>query len=55
MWIKRVEIESFKSFLQPESIAFAPGFNLILGANNAGKSTVLQALDLNQEFTVTCV
>ena len=30
MWIKQIEIENFKSFLQPEVIAFAPGFNLIL-------------------------
>lgn len=48
MWIRQVEIENFKSFFKPQVITFAPGFNLILGANNAGKSTVLQALDLAQ-------
>ena len=46
MWIRQVEIENFKSFFKPQVITFAPGFNLILGANNAGKSTVSQALDL---------
>lgn len=46
MWIKRVEIENFKSFLHLQTIEFGPGFNLVLGANNAGKSTVLQASDL---------
>ena len=51
MWIKQIEIENFKSFYEPETMRFAAGFNLILGANNAGKSSVLQALDLTQEFS----
>ena len=48
MWIKQVEIENFKSFYKTQTLTFEPGFNLILGANNSGKSTVLQALDLTQ-------
>lgn len=47
MWIQRVEIENYKSFFRPQTMEFAEGFNLILGANNSGKSTVLQALSLN--------
>lgn len=47
MWIQRVEIENYKSFFRPQAMDFAEGFNLILGTNNSGKSTVLQALSLN--------
>lgn len=45
MWIQRVEIENYKSFFRSQTIEFAEGFNLILGTNNSGKSTVLQALN----------
>lgn len=47
MWIKQIEIENFKSFFKPQVLKFEPGFNLILGANNSGKSSVLQALDMS--------
>lgn len=44
MWLKSVAITNFKSFLDRQQIDFQPGFNLLLGANNCGKSTVLEAL-----------
>ena len=47
MYVKFVEIENYKSFWQPQTIHLEPGFNLFVGANNSGKTTVLEALDLN--------
>lgn len=45
MQVNSVEIENFKSFFETQRMEFGPGFNVILGANNSGKSTVLQAID----------
>lgn len=47
MYVKSIELENFKSFFQPQTINLEPGFNLFVGANNSGKTTVLEALDLN--------
>ena len=47
MRIDKVTIENYKVFLERQSIEFAPGFNLLVGANNSGKTTVLDVLDLN--------
>jgi predicted ATPase len=52
MWIKRAEIWNLKSFHEPTSITFDRGFNLIIGTNNAGKSTLLQALDMGVSPTI---
>ena len=47
MHIESVAIENYKSFLDPQTLKFEPGFNLLVGANNAGKTTVLDVLDMN--------
>lgn len=47
MHIKSVSIENYKSIYDGQTLNFEPGFNLLLGSNNAGKTTVLDALDLN--------
>lgn len=47
MYVKSIELENYKSFWQPQTIRLEPGFNLFVGANNSGKTTVLEALDLN--------
>jgi hypothetical protein len=47
MRIEEVEIENYKVFHQRQRLSFSPGFNLLVGANNSGKTTVLDVLDLN--------
>lgn len=47
MRIDNIEIENYKSFLERQSITFEPGFNLLIGTNNAGKTSVLDVLDLD--------
>lgn len=46
MFIESVEIENFRSFLDRQTIRFEPGFNLLVGANNSGKTSLLDLLDL---------
>lgn len=43
--LKNLSIKAFKAYAEVEEVAFAP-FSVLIGANGAGKSTVLQALDL---------
>jgi putative ATP-dependent endonuclease of OLD family len=45
VYISRVRIEGFRCF-RDISIEFAPGLNVLIGENNAGKTTVLRALAL---------
>ena len=47
MRIDSVAIDNYKVFLDRQSIDFSPGFNLLVGSNNSGKTTVLDVLDLN--------
>ncbi len=47
MYIESISIENYKSFCERQTLQFEPGFNLLLGANNAGKTTVLDVIDLN--------
>ena len=47
MHFKSIEIENFKSFWRNQEIKLEKGFNLFIGANNSGKTTALEALDLN--------
>lgn len=46
MYIESVSIENYKSFWSRQTLQFEPGFNLLLGANNAGKTTVFDVIDL---------
>lgn len=39
MRLDSVTIENYKVFLERQSIEFAPGFNLLVGSNNSGKTT----------------
>lgn len=47
MFFKSIEIENYKSFWKNQKIQLEQGFNLFIGANNSGKTTALEALDLN--------
>lgn len=47
MFIKSASISNYKSFDARQTLNFEPGFNLLLGTNNAGKTSVLDVLDLD--------
>ncbi|MEO9963101.1 MAG: AAA family ATPase, partial [Nisaea sp.] len=47
MYLASIRIENFRQFGENEGaveIAFSPGFNLLVGENDAGKTTVIDAL-----------
>lgn len=46
MFIKNLVIENFRGFKTKTSIEFQDGINVLIGANNAGKTTILKALEL---------
>jgi predicted ATPase len=47
MHIKELTINNYKSFLDPVGFKFEKGFNVLLGANSSGKTTVLEALEFH--------
>lgn len=47
MLITALSITNYKSFLQQAKLEFGAGFNVLLGANSSGKTTVLEALEFN--------
>lgn len=47
MYVETIAIENYKVFLDRQEIQLAPGFNLLVGSNNSGKTTVLDVLELN--------
>ena len=47
MYFKSIEIENYKSFWKNQEIKLEKGFNLFIGANNSGKTTALEALEIN--------
>ncbi|WP_414150386.1 ATP-dependent nuclease [Acetobacterium carbinolicum] len=46
MFIKELKIENFRGFSTETTIRFQNGINVLIGANNAGKTTILRALEL---------
>jgi len=49
MFIASCQVKNYKSFGASEIIRLAPGFNLIVGKNNAGKTAFIEAL--SHQFT----
>ncbi|MGH7495732.1 MAG: AAA family ATPase [bacterium] len=49
MHIHSIQIDNYKSFLSSPEIQFAPGFNVIVGRNNVGKTALAEALSLRYE------
>ena len=47
MYISRFELRNYKSFYEPKVLELGPRFNIITGQNNAGKTALLTALNLN--------
>jgi predicted ATPase len=46
MRLRTVKIESYKGYRSTPDLNFAPGFNVIVGQNNAGKTAMIEALSL---------
>ncbi len=44
LYIKKLVIHGFKSFVRKTELPFAPGINVIVGANGSGKSNISDAL-----------
>ena len=44
MRIKQIQINNYKSFLASDVLELTPGFNIIVGANNVGKTALAEAL-----------
>jgi hypothetical protein len=44
MLISSCQIKNYKSFKESEELKFTPGFNVIVGRNNVGKSALIEAL-----------
>ncbi len=47
MRISEFRIKNYKSYYEEQSFQLNPGFNLIAGQNNVGKTALLEALQLN--------
>ncbi|MEM4986652.1 AAA family ATPase [Collimonas sp. H4R21] len=45
MRLESIDVENYKCFWKAQKILVETGFNLFIGANNSGKTTVLEALD----------
>jgi AAA15 family ATPase/GTPase len=46
MYITSLQIENYKSYRNSGEIPFTKGFNVIVGANNVGKTSMIEALTL---------
>ncbi|OKH35014.1 hypothetical protein NIES2101_38085 [Calothrix sp. HK-06] len=44
MYISKFQIINYKSFYSSEELTLTPGFNVIVGRNNAGKTSLVEAL-----------
>jgi predicted ATPase len=49
MYISKFQVSNFKSYRDSIEVEFKPGFNIITGQNNAGKTALLEALTLRFE------
>jgi predicted ATP-dependent endonuclease of OLD family len=46
MFIASCQVKNYKSFKDWEKIQFRPGFNVVVGQNNAGKTALVEALSV---------
>lgn len=47
MYLSKFTLHNYKAFYETQELSFQPGFNIIVGQNNAGKTALLEALTLN--------
>src|SRR6266849_1021535 len=48
MWVKSAQLQNIKGFVDSGVIEFSKGINVLVGPNNAGKSTVVKSVSLLQ-------
>lgn len=46
MYISQMRIKNFRCFKEDFIVNFNPGMNVIIGANNSGKTTIIRALEM---------
>ena len=46
MYISQLRIKNFRCFKDDFIVKFNPGMNVIIGANNSGKTTIIRALEI---------
>src|SRR6266404_5191114 len=49
MYITKFQVKNYKSFLSSHEVHLSPGFNVVVGQNNAGKTALVEALSLRFE------
>ncbi|WP_413175163.1 AAA family ATPase [Anabaena azotica] len=49
MYIKKLQVFNYKSYFDSGVMEFTPGINIIVGKNNAGKTSLLEVLTLDFE------
>ncbi len=47
MYLRKAKIENYKSFWKTKEVEFQPGFNVVVGQNNVGKTALLEILSRN--------
>lgn len=53
MYLKQLTISNYKSFFKPQALNFEPGFNVLLGANSSGKTSILEAIEFHAVQNIT--
>jgi predicted ATP-dependent endonuclease of OLD family len=53
MWLESIHLKNTKGFIDSDVIKFSRGLNVLVGANNAGKSTILRSAQLLQPTQAT--
>ena len=48
MYLKQLTVSNYKSFFEAQVFNFEPGFNVLLGANSSGKTSVLEAIAFHE-------
>jgi|GEM_PF-6700550 len=46
MYIKEITVQNYKGFSSAQTVGWRPGFNILVGKNNAGKSSLIDAAEL---------
>ncbi len=49
MYIAKFQVKNYKSYLSSQEVDITPGFNVVVGQNNAGKTALIEALSLQFE------
>jgi len=52
MYLSKFRLFNYKSFRDSETLEFKPGINIIVGANNSGKTAFVEGLSLNFQSNI---